>query len=405
MTGWWSRGALAVAVAGVVQAVIAPRAAGAAIAGDSAVNAAYAAEAGGAWKGLNPTSGENPPGADDGGFGFQPWNFAGGFHYPQMSPYGQLNHFIDGVDFPHSSFNALGAPAFALTNANLAFGGSTARATRSLDAPLGVGGVVELDFDNPLLLPFNEFAASGFGIRLNAGNGPVSSAGVSERFGMFTTSNFNNGNWSTTDSAGFFDLALAPSQTTSGARFRFTLTSAETYQMQVVSLAGGATLASRTGSLKNAGSGPIDSIEVLLFENGSGNGVSGPGGRTTGEREFYFNNLKVMAGGLTGDYDGDRDVDGQDFLVWQRTLGSTSDLGADGNSNGVIDAGDLQAWRSNFGAAGGGAAAITAPEPGALALAAVAGAVVAAIQSRRRGRRCQSPSASSATMTSSNISW
>ena len=108
--------------------------AAAAIASDAAANPAYAAESDGGWKGQNPQPletefgrlvGENPPGADNGGFGFQPWDFADGYHYPDFSPYGRLNHFIEGVDFAHSSFNNLGAPAFGLTNANLAFGGST----------------------------------------------------------------------------------------------------------------------------------------------------------------------------------------------------------------------------------------------------------------------------------------
>ena len=50
------------------------------IAIDSAEPLAYQSESGGAWKGLNPTAAENPPGSDNGGYGFSPWNFAGGYH-------------------------------------------------------------------------------------------------------------------------------------------------------------------------------------------------------------------------------------------------------------------------------------------------------------------------------------
>jgi hypothetical protein len=100
---------------------------GALVAADNASNSAYVAETGGAWKGLNPTDNENPPGMDNGGTGFLPWDFAGGYHSVQFSPYGRLNHFIDGVDFTTSSFNNLGAPAFALTNANQAYFGHTSQ--------------------------------------------------------------------------------------------------------------------------------------------------------------------------------------------------------------------------------------------------------------------------------------
>src|SRR5690242_18559966 len=105
-------------VAGFTLMGLAPAAHAAAPASDSADNVAYDAEAGGAWKGANPTPEENPPGTDNGGTGFGVWDFSGGFHHSAASPYGRLNHFIDGVDFPASAFNNLGSRAFALTNDN-----------------------------------------------------------------------------------------------------------------------------------------------------------------------------------------------------------------------------------------------------------------------------------------------
>jgi hypothetical protein len=322
------------------------------VASDVASNLAYAVESGGAWKGTSPSAGENPAGMDDGGFGFQPWNFAGGYHYPAQSPYGSLNHFIDGVDFTHSAFNQLAAPAFGLTNANLAFGGSTTRATRVLDAPLAVGGVVSLDFDNPKLKPFDPFAPSGFVIRLNAGGGPTTQSGVTERFGFFTTFGFNSGNWSVTDSVGLTDSGLSSDETTTGATLRFTLSDAETYTLSVLPLGGGTPLFTRSGSLSNTASGSIDSLEVLMFENGSGNGIPGPAAQPTGEREFFFNNLQVESSGTgsIGDFDRDGDTDGADFLLWQGTLGSTTMLAADSNGNGAVDGQDLNAWKATFGA-------------------------------------------------------
>lgn len=56
---------------------------------------------------------------------------------------------------------------------------------------------------------------------------------------------------------------------------------------------------------------------------------------------------------LAGDYNGDGQVNGRDFLAWQRSFGSTATpagSGADGDSSGTIDAGDLAAWQDNYGA-------------------------------------------------------
>jgi hypothetical protein len=64
------------------------------------------------------------------------------------------------------------------------------------------------------------------------------------------------------------------------------------------------------------------------------------------------NNFGAQATAIFGDYDGDDDADGHDFLTWQRRLGqaaSPSGSGADGDGSGQVDAGDLGVWRSAFG--------------------------------------------------------
>jgi surface-anchored protein len=76
---------------------------------------------------------------------------------------------------------------------------------------------------------------------------------------------------------------------------------------------------------------------------------------------------------VDGDYDEDGDVDGADFLLWQRQLGSAVPAGtaADGSGNGVVDEADLGVWRDNFGAqssSGSASAATNVPEPTAIAL-------------------------------------
>jgi ELWxxDGT repeat protein len=48
-----------------------------------------------------------------------------------------------------------------------------------------------------------------------------------------------------------------------------------------------------------------------------------------------------------GDYDQNGVVDGNDFLRWQRTVGS-HDATADGDVSGAVDAGDLTVWGDHF---------------------------------------------------------
>jgi hypothetical protein len=65
-----------------------------------------------------------------------------------------------------------------------------------------------------------------------------------------------------------------------------------------------------------------------------------------------------------GDFDMDLDVDGNDFLIWQRGNGAPGGV-AQGNANddGIVDGADLQIWKDRFGSIGGVATAAAVPEP------------------------------------------
>ncbi|WP_197526733.1 glycoside hydrolase family 71/99-like protein [Botrimarina colliarenosi] len=83
-----------------------------------------------------------------------------------------------------------------------------------------------------------------------------------------------------------------------------------------------------------------------------------------------------------GDFDGDGDVDLNDYGVWSASLGSQLALyggGADGNQDGRVDAADYTVWRDSL--ALRNAALISVPEPATPALAALA--TGAALFSRR----------------------
>lgn len=97
---------------------------------------------------------------------------------------------------------------------------------------------------------------------------------------------------------------------------------------------------------------------------------------------------------LTADYDGDLDVDSEDYAVFVATFGSTTDLRADGNADGVINASDYTVWRDSEelvptpapSASASGAVSVLAigvPEPGALLLLAIAISPLLPLRQRR----------------------
>lgn len=81
----------------------------------------------------------------------------------------------------------------------------------------------------------------------------------------------------------------------------------------------------------------------------------------------------LSTGGVDGDFDGDNDVDGRDFVIWQS-----------GQSDNSLSEGDLDLWQANYGAGSSALAANAAavPEPSASLLFMLS---VALASLRRRG--------------------
>ena len=90
--------------------------------------------------------------------------------------------------------------------------------------------------------------------------------------------------------------------------------------------------------------------------------------------------LQAPVTGNDADFDGDGDVDGADFLTWQKNLGTagTATL-ATGDANGDknVTAADLAIWRTQFGPAAAPVAAVPEPATPAVAALAALGVVVA----------------------------
>jgi hypothetical protein len=80
--------------------------------------------------------------------------------------------------------------------------------------------------------------------------------------------------------------------------------------------------------------------------------------------------VEYVAGGPAGDFDVDGDVDGRDFLAWQRGLGT------------AFTAADLTAWRNTFGQTSATVAGQGVPEPGSLVMIALG--VIAGMSRRTR---------------------
>lgn len=123
---------------------------------------------------------------------------------------------------------------------------------------------------------------------------------------------------------------------------------------------------------------PISTTTELLF------GGSMPFSTTPGRATPIPQLVLSVTPGLAADFDADNDVDGRDFLLWQRGFGLGGQLNnsqGDATGNGSVGGEDLAVWQGQFGASGSPASAVSVPEP---SIAAMVGLIVAASFFRTR---------------------
>jgi hypothetical protein len=98
---------------------------------------------------------------------------------------------------------------------------------------------------------------------------------------------------------------------------------------------------------------------TALAADGNEDGVVNAGDLAVWQHEFATSDAATAT--VPGDYNFDGQVTGADFLRWQRSHGSTTDLAADGDHSGEVDAADLGIWANQFTAESAAAVAATAP--------------------------------------------
>ena len=134
------------------------------------------------------------------------------------------------------------------------------------------------------------------------------------------------------------------------------------------------------------GSSGYDSLRI-----GSPSNVSSLGNGTYGG--VIFDNIRLtledaVAGPLTGDYNGDGEVDAADYTVWRDNLGNAAvppGSGADGDGDGNVTPLDYDFWADNYGNSNNSSASAAAavPEPSSLILLSLAAGTFACGRSQK----------------------
>jgi hypothetical protein len=120
------------------------------------------------------------------------------------------------------------------------------------------------------------------------------------------------------------------------------------------------------------------SLNPAAFTPTAGSGTFGDGQPQPGFGDVFFKPQSISAfPHSTSDHNLDGNVDGRDFLIWQRNVGMNWSDG-DADSNLVIDGVDLEMWQANYASTVEMLEGGIVPEPHTLVLlvAALAGLIV-----------------------------
>ena len=113
------------------------------------------------------------------------------------------------------------------------------------------------------------------------------------------------------------------------------------------------------------------------------------GGTGTHQQNYRLDDMVYSPQVSEADFDGDGDVDGEDFLAWQAGFGLPSGANktdGDYDNDGDVDGDDFLGWQAEFGPGGGSASGIV-PEPATALLMVVLVSAVACFQRCRRAER------------------
>jgi S-formylglutathione hydrolase FrmB len=96
----------------------------------------------------------------------------------------------------------------------------------------------------------------------------------------------------------------------------------------------------------------------------------------------YLSDHFAAAFRRAGDYDQNGTINSSDYDVWRATLGSTTQLAADGTGNFVVDAADYVLWRERISADGASSRAASVPEPSLGTLVVLVATALASVRRR-----------------------